>query len=381
MAVASVGCPDLSSSVRSIITSAPHLSPPQLKVTPSVPEIFVKTPPQTQVSRVVTQLETARCTDMVAQLQCQVDYWHQRFHDVETCFYEAKVQLSSVLEREQCLQAKIMQLESCHTVSTDELCSARLLLEEREVSLQDARAKLAFIQQELEAEKRFRQDEFERTSLRIEQHKATEAKLVETQRRLDSALKDNQALQCEHHAMEQKLQMRGEEVNKLLVELTEERNLHHAAVSENCAFRQKVKALEEAVVEKENSLQFLEATCKQLSSEVSEERKLHHAAVAETCELRQKIKALEEETAEHERLEEFWKSERDMWFCRSNHLEELNGKLHEGLSQIVNNPELKPMPPAHPAQSPHRVICTRRTIDRAIEPVQLEVHLSGYASP
>lgn len=371
----------------------------------SVPEIMTTRPPTTHISRVVTQpvaqpettvtSVTTQSTDMVAQLQGQVNYWHQRFHDVETCFYQAKMQLSSVSEREQCLQAKIMQLETCHNHATDELCSLRLLIEEREVSLQDARKELALKQQELEAEKRFRQDELQRQSLRIEQRKATEAKLVETQRLLDGAWKDNKALQCQLQSMEHQLQMRGEEVNRLLVELTEERNLYHATVAENCVLQQKIKSLEEVVSEKESSLQFLEATCKQLSSELSDERKSHHAAVAETCELRQKVKALQEESAEHQRLADFWKSERDMWFCRSNHLEELNGRLHAGLHQIANDPQLIPMPPAHPPITPRPLICTRRSIEpvhvehvhiepvQPVQPVQLEIHTGhtgGYAS-
>ena len=315
---------------------------------------------------------------------------------MESCFYQAKVQLSSVLEREECLRKKNEALEK---LQTDEICSTRLLLEEREVNLQEVRKELCLRQQELDNERRFRQEELRRQNFRIEQRKALEAKLADVQRRLDAVTKDKTAketlcahLRCQLQSKDGQLQLKEEEVKKLLQELAQERELHHASVSQSCELRQKMKAIEESLGSKEADLSYLEETAKKLSSELSQERQLHHVAVSEACELRQKVKSLEEANCEFKRLEEFWKSERDMWYMRSNHLEDVNGKLHQGLKSLVNNCELRPPIEHSPETRSPNVCCPVRKLHAIetsqpvasvatvapIQPIQVDVHMGGY---
>lgn len=204
----------------------------------------------------------------------RAEYWQDRYHDLEASFYQVKAELTSVLERE---RSRLQKEGSGHSaLARDQLCAARLLLEEREDTVQDLR---------------------------------------------------------------RQLNCKEEEVNKLKEDLygqTEQRRVAEAALANSRAKEELCEQLLDQLQTCKDTLRLKDEELQKLRTEIIEGQEFQHSV---GCELRC-LEAVLDKEARNSRMVDLLQAERDMWLCRSEHYERNYDSLRRSLCDLASQPEI-----------------------------------------
>lgn len=263
----------------------------------------------------------------------KAEYWHRRYHDLELRFYEVKAELSSVLEREQrerCAFHKDEGRRSAIVAAAvapvrDQLCTTRLLLAEREDTVQGLLQQLKCKEDELQLFKcslKSKEDELKRLNDELlrqtEERKVAELSCAEARSSLEAAVVKCRSKEDDCKLLLGQLEKAKDDMNLADFELNKLR--------------------------------------------MTSQPELH----CEAWELRGHLEAVLDKEARNSRMVNLLQAERDMWFSRSEHYERNYDSLRRNLCDLASHPEIveisitSPRGPSVVPVPPRRLFYPRR---------------------